>query len=119
MPKQQILLIEDDSNIMDVMKLSLELEGFKVFEAKNGREGLDLLNDGLRPNLIILDLMMPVMNGWEFLEAIRPDKKLSEIPIVVASAFSDKTANLKHSPFLEKPIELAALLDTVKKYIRD
>jgi|SRR5690606_9854498 len=119
MPKQQILIIEDDAHIMDVMKLSLELEGFEVIEAKNGKEGLELLNKGLRPHLIILDLMMPVMNGWEFLENIKPNPEISEIPLVVASAFSDKTANLKHSPFLEKPIELEALLSTVKKYIRN
>lgn len=118
MSNLQILLIEDDVNIRDVVKLALELEEFEVIEAKNGKEALDLLESGLTPNLIILDLMMPVMNGWEFLNRIKDRPDFSSIPLVVASAFSDKTEHFRNSPFLEKPIELSALLETVKKHIR-
>lgn len=119
MAKQTILLIEDDPNIRDVISLALDFEGYEVIEAINGLEGWKHLEEGLEPNLIILDLMMPVMNGWEFLDKVKMQPKYNLYPIVVASAYSDKTVRFKNSPFLEKPIDLSTLIQTVKKYIKE
>lgn len=61
-----LLVVDDDADIREIMKITLEAEGFVVAEAANGQAALDQLNAGLLPRVIILDLMMPVMTGWEF-----------------------------------------------------
>ena len=63
-----ILIVEDDADVRDTMVQVLESEGFSVRATRDGREALDALRAGLRPRLILLDLMMPVMNGWQFRE---------------------------------------------------
>ena len=68
-PKNQtLLLVEDDYDIRAMLVMLLDMEGYHVVRATNGREALTLLEEGLRPHLILLDLMMPVMNGWQFRE---------------------------------------------------
>lgn len=95
----------------------LTAEGYTVFAAGDGQQALTLLRtmDEL-PNIILLDLMMPVMNGWEFLKAIAEDKKLNKIPIVVCSA---ATENLpKNVPIVTKPINHKMLLQVAQKYCK-
>jgi CheY-like chemotaxis protein len=117
MNKKNILVIEDDSSILEILKMALEFEGYEVTTAKNGQEGLTRLAQIVKPDLILLDLMMPIMNGWEFREAIRKMPEFDQIPIVVCSAFMEKAKNIECAAFVHKPIELDDLLKTVKENI--
>ncbi len=111
-----ILIVEDDESIRETLQAVLELEGHEVLTAENGQEGLNVLAVQPKPCLILLDLMMPVMNGWEFATALENDSKLSSIPIIVVSAYTDKATTIKSIGFLKKPIDLRSLNETVKKW---
>lgn len=111
-----ILIIEDEAGIRDTFKDLLEMEGFNVFTAENGREGLRMLQEIGDPCLILLDLMMPIMNGWEFLEMLKNNHKslMASVPITVISAASDVAAIQENygCQVLRKPLgidRLAAL----------
>lgn len=113
-----ILVVEDDADIRDTMTLVLEGEGFKVETASDGREALDALGRGLRPAIILLDLMMPVMDGWELNDELKRQRDLASIPVVFVSALEPgtrRTASLEGAGFLRKPFELNALLDAVDR----
>lgn len=110
------LVIEDDPAIRETLKLVLEMEGYQVFTASNGKEGIELLRDIPKPCIILLDLMMPVMNGWEFVEAIEKDVILATIPVVVVSAFTDRTKTIKATDVIKKPVDLSALLKILQDY---
>jgi CheY-like chemotaxis protein len=113
---KSILIIEDDRDIRDTLRLILELEGYSPLVAKNGREGFEALQGCARPCLILLDLMMPVMNGWEFLDAHRRDVTIATIPVVVVSAIGEAAARLGAQATIKKPVELDSLLKIVRKY---
>lgn len=113
---KSILVVEDNKEIQQSLKMALETEGYNVFTADNGKEGLDTLSRIPTPCLILLDLMMPVMNGWEFVDVISKDIMLSTIPVVVVSAFGDKMGTPKTEGYIQKPIDLDALLNTVSKH---
>ena len=86
-----IVVIEDDTDLRETMKDLLEIKGFSVTTASNGREGLELIERNGKPCLILLDLMMPEMNGWEFLETLQRDQPalLAQTPVAVISAAAD------------------------------
>jgi CheY-like chemotaxis protein len=116
-----ILVVDDDREIRETLKDVLEEEGYDVHAAANGVEALAILRrDGARPpSLIVLDLMMPQMNGWQFCEAQRADPALSPIPVLIISASSDAgRASIAGNPRLRKPVELARLLEAVVRYAR-
>lgn len=113
---KSILVVEDNKEIQDSLKAALEIEGYIVFTADNGKEGIEQLAKIPTPCMILLDLMMPVMNGWEFVEEISKDIMLSAIPVVVVSAFGDKKGTPKTQGYIQKPIDLDALLNTVSKH---
>jgi CheY-like chemotaxis protein len=112
----KILVIEDDSDIRNMFMLLLESMGYDVVGATNGKEGLEILAGIPGPCLILLDLMMPVMNGWEFLQAIRKDDVLAVNPVVILSAFSDQVKGEKVEAILKKPVDADALMKLVKKF---
>ncbi len=119
MQSKTILVIEDDRTIRNTIKLILELEGYKVLLAADGREGLNLLSDVPAPCLILLDLMMPVMTGWEFIEALEADQVLMAIPVVVVTAFSEKAEKVKSErKVIKKPLEFDTLLAVANEYCR-
>jgi CheY-like chemotaxis protein len=115
-----ILVVDDDASIRDVVQAVLEDEGYTVRSAAHGRDALQLLRSGTGvPQLILLDLMMPVMNGWEFRAAQQADLTLAAVPVVVLSADRDvalKAAELRVPAFLTKPVSLIALLDVVERF---
>ena len=117
MSKKCVLVIEDDANIRDVLKLALNFEGYDVVTAKNGKEGLDVLETA-KPGLILLDLMMPVMNGWEFVDHLKEKHKYENIPIVVVSAYSERAKAIDCTDFLVKHLELETLLTSVDRNYR-
>lgn len=113
---RSILIVEDDNDIRESLAQVLELEGYNVSTAANGKEALELLTTIKRPCLILLDLMMPVMSGWEFLNAQRDDMMLATIPVVVVSAAGEKAKSTPASGFIKKPIDLPVLLSMIEQY---
>jgi CheY-like chemotaxis protein len=108
-----VLLVEDDLEISESLAELLRLQGFEVDTAHNGQEALDKLASGELPNLILLDLMMPVMNGWEFREKQLSDAQLAAIPVVVVSAVASQANGLGCAAVLQKPIEPGRLMSVV------
>jgi CheY-like chemotaxis protein len=111
-----IVLVEDDEGIRETMGALLTDEGFRVIEAANGEEGLAALRAAADPCLVLLDLWMPVMNGWQMLEAMRDDPALQRVPVLVISAAGDLTLPAGASAFLRKPIRLETLLAHVEQF---
>ena len=116
---RDILVIEDDQEISDSLRDLLEGEGYRVATAANGREGIDALRrQGRHPCIVLLDLMMPVMNGWQFLEVKGKDEGLAPIPVIVVTAYRDKVASVadETAGFVTKPIDVSRLLDVVHRF---
>jgi len=116
-----ILVIEDDADVRSMISILLGLEGYRVSTAENGREALDALHAGVRPDLILVDLMMPVMNGWQFRAEQVRDPSIANIPAVVISGgdrVAEHTKALGAADYLRKPIDLDVLLATVRRYVR-
>ena len=114
-----VLVIDDDPPIAAGLSECLEGEGYDVAVAGDGRAALGLLRAGLRPCVILLDLMMPVMDGWDFRQEQLKDPELSEIPVVVitAAGFSEETvkAQLGAVELVPKPPSLARLLTAIHR----
>jgi CheY-like chemotaxis protein len=117
---ETVVVIEDDEPIRNVIQEALEIEGYRVIVAGDGKEGLEVLKKATTPCLILLDLMLPIMNGWEFMEELRKDNgnMLAAIPIVITSAAGGaaKTAVEHAQGYIRKPIDLELLLSTVRKF---
>jgi two-component system, OmpR family, response regulator CpxR len=101
--------VDDDDSIREVLSEVLRDEGYDVASASNGEQALRQLREHGHPDLMLLDLMMPVMSGWELLEILQGNLDLSRIPVVIVSAMSAPGA-CEH---LAKPIDLDRLLATV------
>ena len=115
----RVLIVEDDSDLRETLSQILTDEGYRVWSAEHGQAALDCLRDGGKPCLILLDLTMPVMNGWQFRAEQREDPDLCEIPVVVISAganLADQVVPLGIHDFIRKPIQLGQLLATVGRY---
>jgi signal transduction histidine kinase len=118
--KRQILLVEDDRGIRDTLQETLEDEGYAVATAENGRDALEALRGGARPDLIVLDLRMPVMDGWQFRAAQKSDAAIAGIPVLAISADgSAKAEAIDAQAYLRKPLSTDALLETVGRIIAD
>ena len=113
---KSLLIIEDEPDIRSVLQQTLEFEGYEAFTAANGQEGLELLAKIPRPCLILLDMMMPIMSGWEFLEKYSSDDVLATIPVVIVSAAGEKAKSSAAKDFIRKPVELDRLLQVVREY---
>lgn len=111
-----ILVVEDDEGIRETLRLVIELEGYQVQTATNGKDALEKLGQGSRPSLILLDLMMPVMNGWEFAQALQEDSYLSQIPIAVVTAYSEKAKSIPAKAIIKKPVDMDRLFGVVREY---
>ena len=115
---RRVLIVEDDFDIRDVLGVQLRRQGYDVLEAEDGEEALAILHreGGALPDVILLDLMMPRVDGWAFCERRQSDPRLASIPIILMSAFGDRAQLPPASAFLTKPFEvddLTALLDRV------
>jgi CheY-like chemotaxis protein len=112
-----VLVIDDDADICEVVQTILELNGYQVITARDGVDALAKLRGGARPSLIILDLMMPRMNGLQFRAEQERDSALRGIPVVILSG--DGRAETKAAALglegLRKPVELERLLATVER----
>lgn len=115
-----VLIIEDDHDVQDSLALLLEMEGYNVAAADDGRQALDYLEAAPElPCLILLDLMMPVMNGFEFRERQKENPAFASIPVVVMSAagnIHEKLPGLEAKAYIKKPMEFATVAEAVKRY---
>jgi CheY-like chemotaxis protein len=116
-----VMVIEDDPDIRETVLELLADHALPAVGATDGADALDLLHDPSRekPNLILLDIMMPVMNGFEFRAAQRGDPELAHIPVVVLTAHAtaaQAASDLAADGFLKKPFDLDTLLATVRRY---
>ena len=115
--KKRIVVIEDDVEIRDLLAYALKARGYEVSEAPNGDVGLRILRE-VKDEVaaILLDLMMPVMNGWEVIESLHADESLRAIPVVVMSGLKESALTDHRSEvraYLRKPIELGQLYLTL------
>jgi two-component system, chemotaxis family, chemotaxis protein CheY len=112
-----ILLVDDDADVRESIRDALADEGYRVTTAANGREALLLLkNEDFRPDLILLDIMMPEMDGWAFRGEQLKDPRLVSIPVIVFTACGaprDIARQLDAAGFLKKPLPLDELLSTI------
>jgi len=114
----EVLLIEDDCDLADVIVEVLQTEGYRVNYAPDGRAALTLLAQSKPPDVILLDLMMPNMNGWEFRATQLGDARLAKIPVVVLSATGETARPIDAALVLRKPVTLDALLAAVVKFTK-
>src|SRR5207245_1955458 len=112
---KSILVIEDDEDIRESLQQVLEMEGYDVVPAGNGREGRAARSQA-EPCVILLDLMMPVMNGWEFLQARREQALAANVPVIIVSAAGARATATPAAAHFHKPIDLDRLLDAVHHY---
>jgi len=125
--KAKILLVDDDADFVDSTKTVLESKPYEVVVAVNGNEGLRKARDE-RPDLIILDIIMPVEDGFTAAEQIKKDPQLAKIPIIMLTSYSSKGAetsiprsrgyDLEADDYIDKPISPKDLLATVEKYLK-
>ena len=113
---RSILVVEDDVAIREGLSALLAGQGFRVVTAKDGQEALDLLHGGLRPNLFLIDLMLPKVTGWNLLKYTREDPDLRSIPTIIVTAQSELTNVIADEVFI-KPVDVARLLDSVRRLV--
>jgi CheY-like chemotaxis protein len=114
-PGRCILLVEDDVLLRGAVKMVLEWEGYRVACAADGRQALDFLRAGGRPALILLDVMLPVLDEWEFRREQRRDPDLAKIPVVVVSIL-DAAECPEADAHVRKPFAVAELLEAVRRH---
>jgi len=113
---KRVLVVDDERDLVEAMRIVLESEGFGVETASNGQEALTALRGGEPPELVLLDMMMPVMNGWQLLSEVAKIPALKSVPVVVLTAAG--VAGLAGVvEILRKPIDLELLVEAVGRHV--
>jgi len=121
---KRVVCIEDEPEMIDLVKLILSRKGYDVVGAMGGREGLEVISRE-KPDLVLLDLMMPDMDGWEVYQKMKSDDDLREIPVIVVTAKAqsiDKVLGLhiaKVDDYITKPFGPQELLESVEKVLQE
>jgi CheY-like chemotaxis protein len=110
-PCLAVLVVEDDDDIREIVAGALSNEGFQVYQADSGVRALELLKEIPHPSLILADLMMPVMNGWELINVLSKDDRLATLPVIVISAVDDQAPQGFRR--IKKPFDLDELIKIV------
>lgn len=114
-----ILVVEDDLDTREMLEQFLEIEGFQVKTAENGQRALECLAEGCGACVILLDLMMPVMDGWQFRREQARRADFADIPVIVVSAAGrDRIEKIQADAYVSKPIDLDELLGCVSQFCR-
>jgi CheY-like chemotaxis protein len=120
---QSVLVVEDNDDIRETVEEVLRMEGYPVYAVSDGRQALRALKTIPGPPLILLDMMMPLMNGWEFLEAQKADAKFANLPVVVISALDATRAlargaggPIEAQGYIRKPLDIDTLMGLVRIY---
>ena len=116
---KSILIVEDDNNIADLLRLYLEKEGYQATIAADGTQGIDLYRKQ-RPDLVLLDVMMPGVDGWGVLRAIRQDSQTPVIMLTAKGETTDKVSGLKQGAddYITKPFEMKEVLARIEAVLR-
>ncbi len=114
-----IFVVEDDAEIRSALAEVLSAEGYTVVTAAHGRAAMDLLATRI-PRLILMDLMMPVMNGWDLCAALRQDPRLAQIPVIMLSAVASEQHRVALAAvgYLRKPLQLDSVLALIEEHLR-
>jgi CheY-like chemotaxis protein len=117
--RRDVLIVDDDPDIRDAVGECLRYEGYDVHSAADGRDALDRLEYGLRPDVILLDLMMPVLNGFDVLEALKSRPEWKSIPVVIVSANRGYEAEDLSGAvsILRKPVNVDRLIAAVEQAV--
>ncbi len=116
--KQVVMVVDDDEDIRESLKAFLEAAGFDVRLARNGQEALDRLLSESLPAVVLLDLRMPVMTGWELLAVMAENSRLRDVVVIVVSGSVGDAPLPAGIPFLPKPFEVGRLIATVRASAR-
>ena len=111
-----ILVVDDEFDLSSTVRAILEGEGYRVDVCANGREALDRVR-AARPDLVLLDVMMPVVDGYGVLDAMRREPGLKDVPVVLMNSYPPKRDGGGWQGFLRKPFTLGTLLDTVRQAV--
>jgi len=118
-PNHTVLVIEDDSDVRNALAELLSTEGYDVSLTADGGEALEKLRSGLRPSVILLDLMMPKVDGWDFRRAQLDDPLLAPIPVILLTASGFRPDSMRSErgrlEMLPKPVQAHVLLDTLER----
>jgi two-component system, chemotaxis family, chemotaxis protein CheY len=114
----RVLVIEDDPDLCGAVCDLLGSSGYEAWAAADGIAALELLSDGVLPDVILLDLMLPRMDGWKFRERQLGDPRLKDIPVIVVSAVGEIVQSISASCLLRKPVAPAVLLESIERYRR-
>jgi CheY-like chemotaxis protein len=109
-----VMVVDDDHDLRTTIQSELEERGYLVYGAANGMEAINILRQVPPPQLILLDLMMPIMNGWDFLQSVKGDASLANIPVTVLTWLQH--TKMPDSPVLMKPLDLRTLIDLVEQH---
>lgn len=120
--KQTILVVDDEQDLLDLIEYNLKKEGFDVIRAEDGKEGIEMARTH-SPNLVLLDIMMPKMDGLEAVEVMRADENLKHIPIIFLTARGDEKTEVEGlnkggDDYITKPISTTKLISRIKAVLR-
>jgi CheY-like chemotaxis protein len=108
-----VLVVDDEPDVRLVARVILNSAGYDVVEASSGEEALAALDEPLRPDVVLLDVRMPGIDGWEVLRRVRAHPELGRVPVVVFTAHADPDAGVDYEHFLMKPFKPAELIDAI------
>jgi two-component system alkaline phosphatase synthesis response regulator PhoP len=122
LPKQTILVVDDEQDLLDLIEYNLKKEGFDVLKAENGQQGIQMAKKH-SPNLVLLDIMMPKMDGLEVCDQMRADSSLMHIPIIFLTARGDEKTEVEGldkgaDDYITKPISTTKLISRIKAVLR-
>ena len=122
MAKQTILVVDDETDLLDLIEYNLKKEGFNVLKAENGEEGIAVAKEH-KPDLVLLDIMMPKMDGMQAVEEMRKDDQLKKMPIIFLTARSDEKTEVEGlnkggDDYITKPISTTKLISRIKAVLR-
>ncbi|MDA0671789.1 MAG: response regulator transcription factor [Bacteroidetes bacterium] len=122
MAKKSILVVDDEHDLLDLLEYNLKKEGFKVYLADNGEKGINLAQKH-QPDLVLLDVMMPKMSGFEVCEALRQDADIKRLPIIFLTAKDDEASEVEGltigaDDYITKPISTVKLVTRIKALLR-
>jgi CheY-like chemotaxis protein len=111
-----VLVVDDDPDTRESMQEVLEAEGYAVSCVANGREALEYLQHSPRPCVILLDLMMPVMDGWQFRREQKLDPTIADIPLIVITASGKRPVLIDADELVMKPLDIGRLFEAIERY---
>jgi two-component system, OmpR family, alkaline phosphatase synthesis response regulator PhoP len=115
-----VLVVDDDQDIREIVEIALTSHGYRVITARDGHDCLRQARGVERPSIILLDLMMPDMNGWAVCEELMKDPELSDVAVVILTGNADvREERVGKYPVVKKPIELKHLLELIERHARE